>query len=833
MIYPDSFEHKTGFDAVREMVEGECSSALGRSCAKEELVFSSDADVVTQRLEGCAEMASITGAEGGAGFPLGQIHDLREELGRLRLPGTWMPEGELLKLRTTLGAIDDIAAFFAEAREEDGTSPYPVLDGIASEMHTYPGIIREIDRVLDRFGEVKDTASAELGQIRRSISSTSASVAGAMRRVISQAVSEGYLEADTTPSVRDGRLVIPVAPMHKRKIPGITHDESASGKTFYIEPAAVVEANNRLRELRIEERHEIVRILTALADSIRPHADDIREQGLRCLATFDFIHAKARFANMTGGTLPHIQPRPELEWYHACHPVLELSLKRQGKEIVPLDITLKAPGERILVISGPNAGGKSVTLKTVAIVQYMMQCGLLPTLHDNSHMGIMESIFIDIGDDQSIEDDLSTYSSHLRNMKLFLNRGNDRTLALIDEFGGGTEPQIGGAIAQALLRAFNERGMWGVVTTHFHNLKQFAEETPGLVNGSMLYDRHRMLPTFRLAIGQPGSSFALEIAKKTGLPDELLQEARELVGSDYVNLDKYLLDIARDRRYWENKRRDIHQKEKHLEELIGRYADDAETLRAKRREIIGEAREEARKILEGSNAAIENTIREIREAQAEKERTAELRRKLEKEKKELQASGDLLSDSNPLLEKARRKTGKRGQKQPLQPKPQSEEPLRAGDNVTMDGSNAVGTISEISGKTATVVFGQLKTTVKLERLKRTIRKASEPTRRPGEGPGASYLSKATAEMSRQRQLNFKQEIDVRGMRVDEAVQAVMYFIDDAIQFNSGRVRILHGTGTGALRQYIRNYLESVDAVRSFHDEDVRLGGAGITIVEFE
>ncbi|MDE6310803.1 MAG: Smr/MutS family protein [Muribaculaceae bacterium] len=833
MIYPESFEHKIGFDAVREMVEGECRSALGRSCAESELVFSSDASVVERRLRGCAEMAAIIGSEDGPGFPLGQIYDLREELGRLRLPGTWMPEGELLQLRTTLGAIGDIDAFFAEARGEDGSSTYPVLDSIAADVHTYPGIIREIDRVLDRFGEVKDSASAELSQIRRSIASTSASVAGAMRRVISQAVSEGYLEADTTPSVRDGRLVIPVAPMHKRKIPGITHDESASGKTFYIEPAAVVEANNRLRELRIEERHEIVRILTSLADTIRPHADDIREQGLRCLATFDFIHAKARFANTTGGTLPHIQGTPELEWYHACHPVLELSLKRQGKEIVPLDITLRSPGERILVISGPNAGGKSVTLKTVAIVQYMMQCGLLPTLHDNSHMGIMENIFIDIGDDQSIEDDLSTYSSHLRNMKFFLTRGNSRTLALIDEFGGGTEPQIGGAIAQVLLRAFNERGMWGVVTTHYHNLKQFAEETPGLVNGSMLYDRHRMLPTFRLAIGQPGSSFALEIAKKTGLPDELLQEARELVGSDYVNLDKYLLDIARDRRYWENKRRDIHNKEKHLDELIGRYADDAETLRAKRREIIGEAREEARKILEGSNAAIENTIREIREAQAAKERTAELRKRLECEKKDLQNGDEAQTDSHPLLEKARRKTGKRGQKQAAPQKTQDVEPLKTGDNVTMDGSNAVGTISEISGKTATVVFGQLKTRVKLDRLKRTIRKASEPTRRPGEGSGASYLSKATAEMSRERQLNFKQEIDVRGMRVDEAVQAVMYFIDDAIQFNASRVRILHGTGTGALRQYIRNYLQSVDAVRSFHDEDVRLGGAGITIVEFE
>lgn len=835
MIYPDSFEHKIGFDAVREMVKAECTSGLGRICADEDLVFSTDYGLVIRRLRAVAEMAGILGADGGAGFPLGQIHDLREELTRLRLPGTWMPESELLKLRTSLASMEGIASFFAAARNEDGSTPYPSLDSIAADLHTFPEIGREIDRILDRFGEVKDTASPELAQIRRSIASTGASVASAMRRVISQAVSEGYLEPDTTPSVRDGRLVIPVAPMHKRKIPGITHDESASGKTYYIEPAAVVEANNRLRELRIEERHEVTRILTALADIIRPHAEEIRDTGFGILAVFDFIHAKARFALKTGGILPHIGDTPELEWYHACHPVLEQSLRRQGKEIVPLDITLTAPDKRILVISGPNAGGKSVTLKTVAIVQYMMQCGLLPTLYDNSHMGMMDDILLDIGDDQSIEDDLSTYSSHLRNMKAFLSRGNDRSLVLIDEFGGGTEPQIGGAIAQALLHAFNDKKMWGVITTHYHNLKQFAEESPGLVNGSMLYDRHRMLPTFRLAIGQPGSSFALEIARKTGLPEALLEEARSLVGSDYVNLDKYLLDIARDRRYWENKRRDIHQKEKHLDDIIGKYSDEAETLRQKRREIISEARDEARKILEGSNAAIEKTIREIREAQAEKERTQEIRRKLREEQQALASEAEVSSASaHPLLDKAAHKKSKdRKPKAPASSPSRAEEPLKVGDNVVMEGSTAVGTIDNISGKTATVVFGQLKTSVKLDRLKRTIRKASEPTRRPGEGASASYLSSATAELSRQRQLNFKQEIDVRGMRVDEAVQAVMYFIDDAIQFNAGRVRILHGTGTGALRQYIRNYLQSVGAVRSFHDEDVRLGGAGITVVEFE
>lgn len=832
MIYPDSFERKVGFDAVREMVGAECSSALGRSCADAELQFSSDYDSLMPRLQAVAEMAAILGAEGGAGFPLGTIHDMRPELARLRLPGTWMPESDLLRLRSSLGAMDDITAFFADARSDEGTTPYPALDAIASELRTFPEIIREIDRVVDRFGEVRDNASPELASIRRSIASMGSAVASAMRRVISRAVADGYLEADTTPSVRDGRLVIPVAPMHKRKIPGITHDESASGKTIFIEPADVVEANNRLRELRIEERHEIVRILTALADLLRPHLDDIRITGFDVLGRFDFVHAKARVALRTGGSLPPVARGPELEWFHACHPVLEQSLKAHGKEIVPLDISLSAPDRRILLISGPNAGGKSVTLKTVAITQYMLQCGLLPCVYDNSRMGIMERIFLDIGDDQSIEDDLSTYSSHLRSMNVFLRKGNSRSLMLIDEFGGGTEPELGGAIAQALLGAFNRKGMWGVVTTHYHNLKQFAEETKGLVNGSMLYDRNRMLPTFRLAIGQPGSSFALEIARKTGLPEDILEEARSLVGSDYVNLDKYLLDIARDRRYWENKRRDIHAKEKKLDDVIERYTEAAENLRARRREIIGEARDEARKILEGSNAAIENTIRTIREAQADKERTAEARRKLREQQKDLAASLEgTPADSHPLLDKAARR--RKAPKEPNPEKPASEEPLKTGDSVVLDGSTTVGVIDSISGKQATVVFGQLKTTVNLNRLKRTIRKPSEPRRRPGEGSAASYLSAATSEQSRQRQLAFKNEIDVRGMRVDEAVQAVMYFVDDATQFNAGRVRILHGTGTGALRQYIRNYLQSVPSVKSFHDEDIRFGGAGITIVEFE
>lgn len=815
MIYPDTFERKTGFDAVRAQVCKLCTSEPGVEHASA-MSFSSDYAEVRQRLGETAEMARILG--GDSDFPTGGIHDRRAVLMSLRVPGTWPSETDLPGLRASLATMSALATFFAKQRNgETGQTPYPCLDALAAGLQAFPDITSAIDRIIDRHGEIRDNASPQLADIRRSMAGAQASIGAAMRRVMAAAVREGYLEADATPSVRDGRLVIPVAPMYKRKIQGIVHDESASGKTFYIEPAEVVEANNRLRELGIEERREITRILQALADVIRPHIDDVLA-GYELLGLFDFIEAKAQYARLTDGCMPSLASDVEIEWYGARHPGLQMSLHRQGKEIVPLDIVLDS-SHRLLLVSGPNAGGKSVTLKTVAVVQYMAQCGLLPTVHSNSHMGIFENIFIDIGDDQSIDDDLSTYSSHLRNMKYFLSKGNRRTLALIDEFGSGTEPQIGGAIAQALLKQFNAKGMWGVITTHYHNLKQFAEESEGLVNGSMLYDRQHMQPLFKLSIGQPGSSFAIEIARKTGLPEDIIADARDIVGSDYVDMDKYLLDIARDRRYWENKRMSIRQKEKKLEETLERYSEDAEKLRAARREIIEEARREARRIIEESNAAVERTIRDIRSAQADKEATREARRRLEDERKALaDKTGD--ENRNSLLDKAKVRKPKAKKVQPS-----ADAPLQPGDSVTLEGGNTVGTIETISGKDAVVVFGQMKTTVKVSRLRRTIKKAPS-------GGGVSYIAATTSNASRERQLNFSTEIDVRGMRADEAVQAVMYYIDDAIQFNSSRVRILHGTGTGALRLYIRNYLQTVPAVSSFHDEDVRFGGAGITVVEF-
>ena len=636
----------------------------------------------------------------------------------------------------------------------------------------------------------------------------------------------GYLDKDTTPSVRDGRLVIPVSPMHKRKLRGIVHDESASGRTIFIEPEEVVETNNRIREAEAEVKREIVRILTEVTDIIRPHAEELLAT-YRVLGLIDFIRAKAIFAQDVDGQMPHVEKDPHVELYHAVHPALLLSLREQGKEVVPLNIELNRD-QRILLISGPNAGGKSVCLKTVGVVQYMMQCGVLPTVYYNSHMGMFNSIFIDIGDQQSIEDDLSTYSSHLQNMKTFLVRGDKRSLVLIDEFGSGTEPQIGGAIAQAILEQLNKSGIMGVITTHYQNLKHFAEEAPGIVNGAMLYDRQQMKPLFQLSIGYPGSSFAIEIARKTGIPREVIDKASEIVGSDYINMDKYLLDIVRDRKYWENKRYDIHQKEKRLNAIAEQYNERLEKLKSEYKALLKEARSEALDIIAKSNSQVERTIKEIKEVQAEKEKTRLVRQQLEDFKQRLAQEDEAqgLKEIKPLRHMSKPEKKDKNKKSHITKKDDRNRPLQSGDSVILKGgSSTVGTIISIDEKYAVVAFGNLKTRVETSRLERTLRK--ETAR---EKPS---ITKSTADDIRARQLNFKSEIDVRGMRADEAVQAVTYFIDDAIQFSHKTVRILHGTGTGALREAIRQYLNTVLGVKNYHDEHVQLGGAGITVVNLE
>lgn len=819
MVYPENFESKIGFSTLRELVGKSCLSPLGKEkCAA--MHFSAEFVEVQTWLLQTSEMLSLL--QRGAQLPVDNMHDITPSLRSIQAEGSFLTPTELHRLRTSLDTIARVRAFFTRTDEEENLLT-PRLSELFSAIATFPAVISLIDKVLNKFGEVSDSASPQLAEIRRSISSASAAMSSVMSRVLERAVAQGIVESDAAPSMRDGRLVIPVASGLKRRLSGIVHDESASGKTSYIEPTEVVEASNRLRELHEAEKREVHRILVEVTSQIRPHTTQMLES-YSLLGTYDFIRAKALVASDFDAQMPVLEEHPDIDWYGAVHPVLALSLRQQGREVVPLTLRLDRE-HRILIISGPNAGGKSVTLKTAAIVQYMLQCGMLPTLYSNSHCGLFKNIFIDIGDEQSIENDLSTYSSHLRNMKYFLQHAGPQTFILIDEMGSGTEPQIGGALAQAILMQLNKAGVYGIVTTHYQNLKTFADAEPGLVNGAMLYDRQNMTPMFRLAIGNPGSSFALEIARKTGLPAQVIDDAREIVGSDYVNMDKYLLDLARDRRYWSNKRQSIREKEAKLEALLEKYEERLDDIKAKRRDILADARREASEILSTTNSKVERTILEIRNAQAEKERTRELRRELDDYKRQVREAP---ADDAPLPgvhEPKRRKPKERkkeGAKSGVCAK--TAEPLKVGDYVRMSQGGVVGTILSITAKDAEVAFGALRTRVALDKLQ----PASKP--QTTASTQTSAMSRQTTDDSRRRQLNFNPELDLRGFRADEALQATAYFLDDAIQFGQNRVRILHGTGTGALRQAIRQYLQSVPDVDTFHDEDVRFGGAGITVV---
>ena len=820
MIYPSNFEAKIGFTTVRKEINSRCISTMGQYCC-EQMHFTSRYDEVMLWLNQTNEFLSILQTK--REFPLNYYFDMRSTLKAISVPGSHLSAESLFNLQRSLATVSEIGRFF-ERSDDGNASPYPNLARLAKTMQSFPEIVNEIGRILDKNGNIKDNASPLLQELRRAIASATASINGLLRKVINAGREAGYLDKDTTPSMRDGRLVIPVSPMHKRKLRGIVHDESASGRTIFIEPEEVVETNNRIREAEAEVKREIVRILTEVTDMIRPHAEELLAT-YRVLGLIDFIRAKAVFAQDIDGQMPHIEKEPHVELYHAIHPALLLSLREQGKEVVPLNIELNRE-QRILLISGPNAGGKSVCLKTVGVVQYMMQCGVLPTVYYNSHMGIFNSIFIDIGDQQSIEDDLSTYSSHLQNMKMFLNRGDKRSLVLIDEFGSGTEPQIGGAIAQAILEQLNKSRIMGVITTHYQNLKQFADEAPGIVNGAMLYDRQKMKPLFQLSIGYPGSSFAIEIARKTGIPHEVIDKASEIVGSDYINMDKYLLDIVRDRKYWENKRYDIHQKEKKLNAIAEQYNERLEKLNNEYKAIIKQAREEAQDIIAKSNSKVEQTIKGIKEVQAHKEQTKLVRQQLEDFKQRLAEEGDSeLKDLKPMRPVTKQPKQGKAKKNHIA-KPDMNAPLQAGDNVLLKGgASTVGTVITVDEKYAVVAFGSIKTRVETSRLERTLRKDTAR-----EKPS---ITKSTADDIRHRQLHFKPEIDVRGMRADEAVQAVIYFIDDALQFTYKTVRILHGTGTGALKEAIRMYLNTVPDVKNYHDEHVQLGGAGITVVNLE
>ncbi len=769
--------------------------------------FSTSFEEIDRRLSQTDEFIRILQEEDS--FPTDHFYDVRPVLRRLHVEGSWIDQNALLELRRSLQTIYGIVAFLR--RDEDGNPKYPHLLALAGNVVVYPDLIKKIDTILDDSGQVKDSVSPQLADIRRRLSTTMNSVSKILNTILRNAQSEGFVDRDVTPAMRDGRLVIPVDPSHKRRIRGIVHDESASGKTVYIEPAEVVEANNRIRELENEERREIIRILTDFTDYLRPFLPDLLE-AYEFLGWIDFIRAKAKFSRQIHAIKPVVENRPEIDWVQAVHPLLYLSLQKQNRQVVPLDIALNREN-RLLIISGPNAGGKSVCLKTVGLLQYMVQCGLPIPVKENSRVGIFNDIFIDIGDEQSIENDLSTYSSHLLNMKFFLKNCNEKSLLLIDEFGSGTEPQIGAAIAEALLDQFNRKQSFGVITTHYRNLKQYAAEHPGVINGAMLYDRHQMQPLFRLSIGNPGSSFAVEIARKIGLPEEVIDRAAEIIGSDAINIDKYLQDISRDKRYWERKRNEIRRERKRASELSAKYQAELEEIEKQKKEILSQAKLQAEQLLAESNARIEKVIREIRQSQAEKERTKQVRRSLNEFRERVERKEDETNERSKFRSPRKKK------------KPQEKVTLLPGDAVRLKGQTVAGKILEIQGKKAWVVFGSIKSMVPIDKLEKVSQ--SQLKKEIKDTPSDSNMR----ELIHERKLKFKPDIDVRGMRGDEALQAVMYFIDDAIQLGISRVRILHGTGTGALRQIIREYLGTVDGVTHFQDEHVELGGAGITVVD--
>ena len=836
MLYPKNFEQKVGFDEIRTLLHSYTLSNMGRERI-DAMQYSSHPALIRQQHQQVSEFRRIMSEE--TELPEQDFFDMREAIRHISIEGTHMEEKDMWDLYRSLCTLHSWIKII-RTNDEEQHIKFPALEQVAQGVFTFHSVTKRVEQILDKYGHIKDEASAELACIRRELQRTESGISHLLNSILRSAQSQGLVEKDVSPTIRDGRLVIPVAPAMKRRIRGIVHDESATGKTVYIEPADVVEANNRIRELKADERREIIRILREFATMLRPNVKELL-RGFSFLADIEFIRAKAHFADRIKGITPEISDAPVIDWVQARHPLLEINLEKQGKKVVPLDLELRRK-QRILIISGPNAGGKSVCLKTVGLLQYMFQCGIPVPMRENSHIGIFQHLFIDIGDEQSIEDDLSTYSSHLLNMKNMMRSANPSTLLLIDEFGSGTEPTIGGAFAESVLKRYVQKGAFGVITTHYQNLKHYAENTPGVVNGAMLYDRQRMQALFQLQIGNPGSSFAVEIARKIGIPEEVIADVTELVGREYVNADKYLLDITRDKRYWEGKRQTIHTQEKQMSHTIEKYEREIKELQEKRKDIIREAKKQADQIIREANARVENTIREIKEAQAEKERTRDVRQQLEDFRERLEE--EQKHERNEMIErkmqqieqrhkrqeerKQKKKEEKNKQTNVVTPTQKREIPLETGDNCRIKGQTSVGIIERIDGQKATVTFGMMKTVVDYKRLERAFVKEKQET-----STTVNFLSRETQNQVRKKHLEFSQEIDVRGMRGDEALQAVSYFMDDALMVSARQVRILHGTGNGILRQLIRQYLSTLPFVRNSRDEHVQFGGAGITVVEMK
>jgi DNA mismatch repair protein MutS2 len=825
MIYPENFENKIGFDRIRNLLSEKCLSPMGLEKV-DSIEFIDDFEELSHILSATFEFQQILMFEDF--FPSEHYYTISDCLNKIRIEGTFPEVQEVFDLKRSLETVKTILNFF----KNKDAAKYPVLQSMCGSVKTYPYVLDAADRIIDKRGVIKDNASSRLKEIRTELIAKSIHVTKRLNAILKQAQSDGIVDSDTSVSVRNGRGVIPVSSYDKRKIKGLIHDQSASGKTVFIEPEEIVEINNDIVELEYEEKREIVRILTTFADNVRPYIDDLLLSNL-FLGEIDFIRAKGLLGNHLHSIRPVMVDKPFLMWRKAIHPILSLAFEKSaGRKVVPLDIVLDEK-DRILLISGPNAGGKSVCLKTVGLLQYMLQCGLTIPVAEGSETGIFKNVLIDIGDEQSIDNDLSTYSSHLINMKYFIKNGNDKTLILIDEFGTGTEPMLGGSIAEAILGELNRKHVYGVITTHYTNLKHFASLTEGIVNGAMAFDNHLMQPLFQLTIGKPGSSFAFEIARKIGLPENILEEASGKAGVKNINYDRHLKDIARDKRYWETKRQSIRQQEKRLEELMAEYEKELSGAKALRKEIITKAKDEAQQLLKESNRMIENTIRQIKESQAEKEKTKDIRQQLEEFKNIVE------EETKPVETASEEKIanlGSRAKKIRLEPEPVRDKeepsitqirPLKPGDAVRMIDTQAAGEVIEIKDKMVQVETGNLRFFVPVDKIERISRSDLKKSLR------SNQVYRENDPGIVQRNINFKPEIDIRGVRGEEAINQVRELIDNALIVQHRNLRILHGKGNGILRQLVRQYLATVDVVKTFRDEHVEFGGAGITVVEMD
>lgn len=820
-------ESKLGFDKIRKMVSDRCMTDYAtRKVASE--AFSTDKDIISRRLCLTDEMRLVLMFE--ENFPTSGYIDAIPFLEPLQREGTSIDALSLAKLKTATGTIRRVCSFFSSTK--DGV--YPQLKRLSSPVRNFPEVQRRIEQILDKYGEIKDSASDALFQIRRDISTKEASISKRASAILRQAQLDGIAEEDSSVSIRDGKFLIPVKTSAKRKLQGFVFDESASGKTTFVEPAQILELENDISELRFAEAREIARILFEFTEFLRPYVPELLA-GAAFLGEIDFLMSKAQTALEFRAGMPVISVDGNLALRKARHPLLERALKKEGKEMVPLTMSL-SPQKRILLISGPNAGGKSVCLKTAGLLQYMFQWGMLIPTSETSELPIVDRIIVSIGDDQSLENDLSTYSSFLNDMREMLQLSDERTLVLIDEFGSGTEPAAGGAIAEAILSEIDHRGVYGIITTHYTNLKLYAAGADThVVNGAMLYDSSKIAPLFQLETGLPGNSFAFELARKMKLPESIVKDAEARAGEEYVGIERNLRKIARNRRALDEKLQKIKHTDKSLDEMMERYRKELEELQEERKKILEAAHSEATEIVKGAGAQVEKTIRDIKEAGAKKEETKAARQELqgflgalEKKKEREQKNRDEYLERKIAQVDKRRKKGKKEEDNSLEQPPARPEPLKPGEKVRVKDNGMVGEVAKVSSKSVTVIVGNISSTLAPDRLERISSNEFREESKKIFKPRMQVVDSSLTE----RKLKFSPELDIRGERLSDAINIVTHYIDDAIMLGMGSVRIIHGKGTGVLREEIQKYLRTIPGVEA-RDEDIRQGGTGVTTVTFK